>query len=76
MVKCSIGKHLNTIGLKMWRDDITNEIKNMSVGLHIRTFLAEIHFKLAYYEAENQKLKEATSTLELALWNAKIDELE
>jgi len=80
LVKCSIAKRLNAIGLKLWRDDITNEMKknnemkNMPGPIGKRIYLADIRSKLAYYEAEYQKLKEAASTLELALWKAKIDE--
>ena len=50
-------------------------MKNASVSLDKRRiYLAEIRSKLSYYEAEHQKLKEATSTLELAVWKSKIDE--
>ena len=49
-------------------------MENRLDSLDRRAYLAEIRSKLAFYEAEYQELKEATSTLELALWKAKIDE--
>lgn len=39
-----------------------------------QAWLTGIHRKLAFYESEYQKLKEAASVLELAVWKAKINE--
>ena len=39
-----------------------------------QNWLTKIHSNLADYESEYQKLKEAASVLELALWKAKINE--
>ena len=65
----SIKQRINAIGVKQWRDVILGykEIDNS-------TFLPTIRSKLANYEAEYHKLKEATSVLELVLWKKQINE--
>ena len=40
-----------------------------------RDWLSDVKTKLSHYETEYQQLKEATTTLELALWKTKLDEL-
>ena len=77
-VKCSVTKRINAIGLKKLRGEITNYIETirpsvLSYGNFVepqakRAFYAMIQSKLAEYEAEYYKLKEATTILELALW--------
>ena len=39
-----------------------------------RVFITEVTAKLAHYETEYQKLKEATSIVELALWKQKMND--
>jgi len=74
LVKCSISKRVKALGLKQWREDmsISPEAKAFK-SVEKREVLASVRSKLAHYEAEYRKLKEATSMLELALWKAKID---
>ena len=77
LVKCSVTKRINTIGLKQWRDNMAAEIESIQqsdLNIDKRVFLSTIQSKLAEYETEYRKLKEATTILELALWKNKIDE--
>ena len=69
ILKRSIKQRIDAIGVKQWRDDI---IGYESTDKY--TFLPRIRSKLARYEAEYHKLKEATSVLELVLWKNKINE--
>ena len=82
LVQCSILDRIDKIGLKQWRDDISDCIRKTlpternkkSIDFHSRRiFVADLETKLGWYEAECNKLKEATSILELALWKLKID---
>ena len=76
LVKVSISIRVDAIGLKQWRDDV-DEL--MAEPIPCRQskgdWLNDVKSKLSHYEAEYQKLKEATTTLELALWKMKLDEL-
>ena len=71
----------DAISVKQWRNDITDQIQSMQPpsdnGRACLTFacLAKIRAEIANYEAEYHKLKEATTTLELVLWKAKMNEL-
>ena len=82
LVQCSISDRVDKIGLKQWRDDISDCIRKTlpternkkSIDFHSRrTFYTELEAKLDWYKDEYHKLKEATSILELALWKFKID---
>ena len=82
LIKCSISKRVDTIGLKIWRQDITHTIENIPLlmkdgkgNIPSRSApLNEVRSKLARYEVEYLKLKEATSMLELSLWKFRINE--
>ena len=58
--------------MKQWRDAIKLTTENCSGPR--QDFIAEVKTKVAHYEDEYHKLKEATSMLELALWKNKINE--
>ena len=71
LVQCSLAYRVNVVGVKLWRDDVAKtEVKFVVRS----TFLTEIRSKLAHYEAEYYNSKESTSTLELTIWKAKINE--
>mmetsp|Transcript_27945 Transcript_27945/g.59601 ORF Transcript_27945/g.59601 Transcript_27945/m.59601 type:complete len:562 (-) Transcript_27945:143-1828(-) len=76
LTNCGFSKRLHAIGVKKWRNDITNEIHSAESVYRFNNsaFLAKIRTVMANREDEYHKLKEATSTLELALWKAKINE--
>ena len=78
LVKCSVTKRINTIGLKQWRDrlfDDTESTRPMFDGyFDRRAYQDTIRSKLVEYEAEYYQLKEATTILELALWKKRVDE--
>ena len=81
LLHLSISKRVKAIGVKKWRDDITNaKITKLSPHhqcsiIQKRAFISETKTKLAQYEDEYHRLKEATSILELTLWKHKIDEI-
>ena len=71
------------IGLKQWRDDIMNDIDNLCIwGYRMgrvryrriprAPIITAVRNKLAHYETEYHKLKEATTGIELALWKNKM----
>ena len=69
---------MNAIGLK-WQGRIARDIEGWLFTHHNwvvdkSTFPSTIQSKLAEYEAEYSFLKEATTTLELALWQNKMCE--
>ncbi len=71
LMKWSYSERVEAIGIKEWRGEITSDIDNTLFGRRAR--LTEIRAKLARYEYEYYKMKEATSLLELALWKLKMD---
>mmetsp|Transcript_23524 Transcript_23524/g.38441 ORF Transcript_23524/g.38441 Transcript_23524/m.38441 type:complete len:238 (+) Transcript_23524:2-715(+) len=78
LVKCCISERLNTIGVRKWRMNIKNMVKEVSSIGNLNPMLAhfdKIHSKLVTYERKYPQLKDATSLLELALWKSKVDEL-
>jgi len=81
LLQLSISKRVKAIGVKKWRDDITKaKITKLSPDhqrsiIEKRAFITETKTKLAQYEDEYHRLKEATSILELTLWKHKIDEV-
>ena len=73
LVTCGLSTHVEALPFKVWRDCIYNMI-------HIAVFdciednsdtLNRIREKLANFEDELPQLKDATSILELTLWNMK-----
>ena len=76
LVKCNIAERQNVIGVRKWRMEIKQLVEGLPspdsscFGGHCSL----IHSKLATYELEYPKLKNAAFLLELALWKSKIDE--
>ena len=75
LVKHITSTRVDAIGLKLWRDDMAKMMaepipRKQSKG----DWLSNAKSKLSHYEDEYQQLKEATTTLELALWKVKLDE--
>jgi len=69
LVQCSLSKRIDAIGIKQWRDDIMQVKGPIGTGnKYFSIFITDIEAKVASYEVEYHKLKEATSLLELALW--------
>jgi hypothetical protein len=71
---CGMSERVEALPFKVWRDHITNMIRTavfewMRDNLGI---LRSIQSKLAHFEDELPKLKEATTMLELALWKVRM----
>ena len=76
LVKVSISICVDAIGLTLWRDDMAKMMtKPIPFQTSKKAWLSNVKSKLSHYEAAYQRLKEATSMLELALWKTKLDEL-
>jgi hypothetical protein len=72
---CGMSMRVEALAFKVWRDCITNMIQTAAYK-HDKdnaTILHEIQERLAYFEDEYPRLKEATSMLELALWKITLD---
>ena len=74
LVMCGMSERVEALPFKVWRDHITNMIRTavfewMWDNLGI---LRSIQSKLAHFEDELPKLKEATTMLELALWKVRM----
>ena len=79
LVKCSITKRVNAIGLRQLRGGIAYDIEMCRPLINYSsfdkpTFRCTIQSKLTEYEATYSLLKETTTTLELAIWKNKMDE--
>ena len=78
IVKCTFMERINAIGLKQWRDNVINKVMSpdfiMPYDVEEGTWLDDIRSKLSQYEDDYNKLKEATTLLELALWKIKLND--
>jgi len=78
LVKCSISKRVNAIGLKHYRDAIMKKLKGTymeALSEYGRTvFHNDVKRMIKQYETEYQNLKEATSVLELVLWKNRMSD--
>jgi hypothetical protein len=74
LVMCGMSERVEALPFKIWRDHVTNMIQNATFKWREdnHPILRRIQEKLAYFEDELQKLKEATTMLELALWKMKM----
>ena len=82
ILKCSVSTRVGMIGPRQWRDDMMNDIDSMFFWgwrgrVHYRRkpralIITAVQNKLAHYETEYHKLKEATTGIELALWKNKM----
>ena len=74
-MKVSLSTRVDAIGLKLWRDDMAEMMAEpIPRKQSRRSWLDEVESKLSHFEAGYQQLKEAATTLELALWKTKLDE--
>ena len=66
---------VEALHFKVWRDHITNMIflADYKYNEDNSSITSRIRDKLAYFEDELPRLKEATSILEIALWKMKIN---
>jgi hypothetical protein len=72
---CGMSDCVEALAFKVWRDQITNVIHTANFQCKIDNLfiLRRIQAKVAHFEDEYPKLKEATSMLELALWKNRLD---
>ena len=73
---CGMSNLVEALAFKVWRDCITNMIHTADYKWRRdnSVILSEIREKLAHFEDEMPRLKEATTILELALWKNRINE--
>lgn len=82
LIQCGLTERVNTIGVKQFRDEMMKEMKKPMpsttkyVSDSKAIWLNRIRSKLVNYEDEYNRLKEATTMLELALWKYKMEESE
>jgi hypothetical protein len=72
---CGMSNRVESLAFKVWRDHITNMIHTavFEYDEDNSVILREIRDKIAHFEDEFPKLKEATTILELALWKMKMN---
>jgi hypothetical protein len=73
LVICGMSERIKTLAFQVWRDHITNMIctANFKHNRDNSGIMREIQSKVAHFEDELLRLKEATSMLELVLWKMK-----
>jgi hypothetical protein len=74
LTRCSIATRVNAIGVKHFRDAMTDDWMGDDNDFNREEWRTETLTKLEYYESEYRKLKEVTSLLELALWKLRMDD--
>jgi hypothetical protein len=76
LLMCGMSLHVEALPFRVWRDRIENMIHmaNYKWDEDNLVILREIREKLAHFESELTKMKEATSILELALWKKRIND--
>ena len=76
LVTCGVSTRVAALAFIVWRDHIMQMIHtaNFQYGEDNSNVLLSICDKLAHFEDELPKLKEAATILELALWKKRINE--
>jgi hypothetical protein len=77
LVMCGMTTHVEAVVFKIWRDCIISMILTANFacnGGDNRHILHRLRAKLAHFEDERDKLKHATTMLELALWKMRIND--
>lgn len=69
LTSCSIEERVKAIGLRLWRDSMASELRSSQFNSCLEWHTA-IHIDLAFYEYKYPILKEASSVLEPAVWQA------
>jgi predicted RNase H-like nuclease (RuvC/YqgF family) len=74
LVICGMSERIKTLAFQVWRDHITNMIQTADyIWMEDNSgVLRRIQQKIAHFDDELPKLKEATSMLELVLWKMKM----
>jgi hypothetical protein len=73
---CGLSTRVDALAFKLWRYHITNMIQTSNFdfqGYNNLAILRKIRAKVAHFEDEFPKLKEATTILELALWKLRMN---
>jgi hypothetical protein len=72
---CGMSDRVQALAFQVWRDHITNMIQTADYKWTEDNsgVLRRIKQKIAHFEDELPRLKEATSILEIALWKMKIN---
>jgi hypothetical protein len=77
LVNCGMSDHVEALAFKVWRDHITDMIHTINFQCNVDNIvvLRTIQAKFAHFEDNYPKLKEITTTLELALWKLSMNEI-
>jgi hypothetical protein len=75
LVMCGMSDRVEALAFTVWRDHITTMIHtaNFQCNMDNTVILRWIRARIAHFEAEYPKLKEITTTLELALWKLRMN---
>jgi hypothetical protein len=73
---CGMSERMEALPFKVWRDCIANMIQTADYiyNRDNQSIIYGIQRRIAYFEDELSKLKEATTMLELTLWKMKMSE--
>jgi hypothetical protein len=79
LVTCGLSTRVEALPFKLWRDYVTQMIHaapfvHGEEEVNNSTIMHRIQEKLAHFEDELPKLKEATTILELALWKKRMND--
>jgi hypothetical protein len=76
LVMCGLSDRVEALAFKVWRDHVTNMIKTADYKWmeDNSIVLRRIQRKIAHFDDELPKLKEATTMLELAIWKMEMNE--
>ena len=74
LVQCGFTDRVNAIGLKQFREEMTEAMKKDVPYRRKEAWLNIVRSKLVNYEEEYRTLKEATTLLELAMWKKELEE--
>jgi hypothetical protein len=76
LIMCGMSMRVDALAFIVWRNYITSMIQTADYKWNRdnSVILSEIREKLAYFEDELPKLKDATTVLELALWKIRMNE--
>jgi len=75
LVTCGMSDRVEALAFTVWRDHITTMIHTAKFQCNMdnTVILRRIQAKVANFEAEYPKLREITTTLELALWKLRMN---
>jgi hypothetical protein len=75
LVMCGMSLRVDALAFKVWRDHITHMIQTAAFRVNVDnvSIMRGIRAKVAHFEDEYPRLKEATTILELALWKMRMN---